>query len=215
MGYDIIGDTQIIGAAAADPDCRALMSNDAGMIASQFYGRIPAMRMAMSKLANLSQAMGGNAAQLMNPGFQAPYSSPLLQDARAIAAAQNNTPVMVAQHDPTNAYEVPFGFQSLAVAAGGSATITLQPAATFKANRMSIPQAIAPFFQLTAFLIGQVSVIMNGNAVPGEAFSDLSYNPRGWKLPTMQAGQPTTMIWQNISGAAQDLRGSFWGVFVT
>jgi hypothetical protein len=57
-------------------------------------------------------------------------------------------------------------------------------------------------------------LILNGNAVPAEAFSDVAFNPRGWKLPTIQVGQPATMQWQNISGAAADLRGNFWGVFV-
>lgn len=226
--YDIVGDTAIIGAMGADPDMRALMSNDPILIGQVFTGRVPAMRQAMSKLAQLATMPAGGgiygqqrpqqvSSALAAIAQQSAVPVRLVRDRddwRWAEAQASNTPVAVEEREPTNAFEVPFGFESLAVPAATTIQINLSPAATFKPNRMSIPQAVAPSFSLLGFLIGQESLILNGNAVPAEAFSDLSYNPRGWKLPTMQVGQPSTMLWRNNSGAAADLRGNFWGIYI-
>lgn len=186
-GYDII----------AGGDEQAILAGDNSLIQARFAGRPAAFA---SALLNLSRRGVGPAMTLPN-----------LNAIREVTALQNNLPMVVQDKPVTVGRKIPFGFGPTTVASGASTTFTLTPAANFKPDRLSIPQAAAPQFAVTTFLIGQESMLLNGNAVPCESFSDLAYNPDGWKLTTIQVGQPAILVFQNISGADAIIRGCFWG----
>lgn len=200
---DIVGEIgSIIG---ADPDVATLMRGDGHAIQRQFLNRSLAFQSALHRL----QALGGGAPHIRPDIGMDPVVMQRLQ-----AALANNIPIATEEKSISMAAEVPFGFGPFTVAPNATQTVTLTPGVPYKPNRFSIPQAIAQSFVMSVFQIGQTSLLINGNQVPCEAFSDLAYNPRGWKLPTIQLGQPASLAFINVSGVDQVLRGNFWGVFV-
>lgn len=138
-----------------------------------------------------------------------------LKRAKAVArlAMRRGKPIGVRPRPLATSGEIPFGFFSAAeVAADATEVITLQPSVIFRPKRLLIPQSIAPAFTLRRIQIGQREQLINGNAVPCEAFSEESVN-QGWKLPTIQIAQPMKMEFTNISGSAVTLRGCWLGIF--
>lgn len=123
--------------------------------------------------------------------------------------------------------EVPFGFRSAAVRSGATAELHLQPASTFKADRLRLADEIASSFELLDFRVGPSSFIWGDEPVDGELFADSAADnffsesrgdmrpgTRGVKLPTIRCGQAVTMVWRNRSDSTVDLVGNLWGAFV-
>lgn len=213
---DIFGDEELVGDeydddgddVGEDEELEALMAgdddDDDDDIGDELVGAIA--RKTGHKLPPRVRALLGSALK---------KKSAKLKRVKAVAklAMRRGKPIGVRPRPLNTSGEIPFGFFSdTEVAADATVTITLQPSVIFRPKRLLIPQSIAPAFTLRRIQIGQREQLINGNAVPCEAFSEESVN-QGWKLPTIQIAQPMKMEFTNISGAAVYLRGCWLGIF--
>jgi hypothetical protein len=93
------------------------------------------------------------------------------------------------------------GFGPVAIAAGGTANIIVQPQVTFKGSRLGIPSDIAGAILVNQILVGQASQLPSANPLPGRMFTEFSVDS-GINFDTAQVSQQIALNVTNTSGAS-------------
>jgi hypothetical protein len=120
----------------------------------------------------------------------------------AVVAKQLAASTLVRQSSPSKSREQALGFDSVTtVAAAASANVSSSPQVVFRPDRLVVSGAIAPSFLVTDIKIGRASQLISSDALPAEAFSNLSVGV-GMKMDTAQISQNITLSVTNISAGA-------------
>lgn len=102
------------------------------------------------------------------------------------------------------------GFPTTAVAAAAVATIVTQPQRLFRPERLTIPDAIAEAFLVTALNIGTTNQFGSVDPVPGGIFKASAVGVV-LKLDTAQVGNNISIAVTNISGGALNFNAALIG----
>ena len=150
----------------------------------------------------------------IRPEALAQFAS-MLRDAGGLAEGRPvDNGVAVVEKQATRAGEVPAGFKSTAIDPGDTFTFEIIPPALFKPRRLLFAKTTAPAFELVSLTAGMDSLMITADAIPCEVFSDESFN-QGWKIDTLQIGQPLRMVVRNISPTAGICSGAWLGLYAT
>jgi hypothetical protein len=122
--------------------------------------------------------------------------------------------VAVVDKSPTRGGEVPAGFKSASIDPGDTFTFEIIPPALFKPRRLLFAKTTSPNFELVSLTAGMDSLMITADPINCEVFSDESFN-QGWKIDTLQIGQPLRMVVRNISGTAGICSGAWLGLYAT
>jgi len=104
----------------------------------------------------------------------------------------------------------PLGLESLAVAPAAQVLVSTQPQTLYKPMRLMVPQTFAANFVLNDIKVGNVSQLPSAIPIPCEAFSQSSFGA-GISLKTVNPAINLSVLVTNISAAAADFRGAFFG----
>lgn len=143
---------------------------------------------------------------------QSASSSPLARfDPRLVQrmAAAAAGPALVPTR-PSRIDETPLPVTATSVAAGATATISINSQIIFAPRRLIVPESIAPFFTIDAFSVGNVPLFAGNGSIPAEAFRPDSVNPNVRKI-TAQPGVPITVQVTNIDAVVHTFRGAIFG----
>lgn len=110
----------------------------------------------------------------------------------------------------SKAREYALGFDGGTVASTASVSVTTRPQVTFRPDRLSIPQTIAPSFLLTDLRVGKDSQFVSGTAIPAEVFASGSVGV-GLKMDTAQVGVDITINATSIALASLRFFGALLG----
>ena len=129
--------------------------------------------------------------------------------AQAIAKARSG--VSVKKQSYTKGRELVLGVDSVSTVAGGaSTTVTTQPQVPFSPYRFIVSATVAASFLVTDLKIGKNSQFVSSDAVPAEAFSNVSVGVQQ-KMDTAQVSQIISVAVTNTSGGALRFTGAFYG----
>lgn len=171
---------------------------------------------------NLNPFGSGLAAKI-NPAMWAYHalhhggsSGPAAPDA-AQAAAINSKLIahgagVVPRHNQ-KARRYPCPLPATPVAGGASATISAQPQALYRPERLVIAASIAPSFSVTDIKVGNVSQIPNTGEIPGELFAQNGVDC-SIELDTVNPALNLLVVVTNITGGTLTFRGAFIGTTV-
>lgn len=164
----------------------------------------PALSLRMPGLAPRAQAQGNVrlANLLRNPGITAPPQGTL-----NVRLAQQFPHVVPQDPGPVGLSSIPFN--AAAVAAGGTATIVVQPQSIFKAYKLVLDEVIRPFFLVTSFTIGTVPLFDAPGAMAGTLFTPDAL-PNLKKI-TANPGIAVTLQVTNRDGAAHPFFAAVYG----
>lgn len=197
-GDAIVGDDDFAG---ADPDVAALMGDD------EYAGAVARRRAPVRGRPGLNLAQRN---ALAHSVAQQQRAAAFAQRERNFVMRRGN-PMLVRTQNPDRKLKLPAGFSALAVAAGASTTIQVEPQCLFRADELIIPEVYAANFVITELAIGQIRLIVGAGAVSALMFSEKTLRPITLDWPTNQVTQKILLIAQNISAAAATLYGSFYG----
>lgn len=98
------------------------------------------------------------------------------------------------------------------IAAGTSKLITTSPQGVFKAQRLSVPSSIAPYFIISQIKVGAKLQSVDGSdtGVPAEIFSEVSQNNL-MDFDTAQPGIVMSLVVTNVDSVARAFFGAFIG----
>ncbi len=102
------------------------------------------------------------------------------------------------------------GFPTTAVAAAAAAVIVTQPQRLFRPERLSIPDAIAEAFLVTALNIGTTNQFGSVDPIPGGIFKASAVGVV-LKLDTAQVGNNISIAVTNITGGALNFNAALIG----
>ena len=137
-------------------------------------------------------------------------AAPQRRQLSAVRAMLARNKALLSTRGPTKARTYAMGFQSLAIAAGGTVNIIERPQVPFRPERLIVPSTFAPFFVINDIKVGKNSQFANSTPVPAVMFQeDATNTPLG--LDTAQVSQDVALIVQNISGAPADFRAGIIG----
>lgn len=128
-----------------------------------------------------------------------------------VKAARAAGGVYVREKEPQVEYEQILPCTSLAIAAGATREITLQPQRPFRIKNFRCSSThTAPFFEVTAFTIGQDNQFIAPGSVPLDVFSEVALYSvvRG---QTANPGSLVTLTVVNIDVDERDFRAAFFG----
>lgn len=204
----------IIGAATPlTPDEAMLASVVHGYESGQFGAEI------------IGQAMPIASRVLQQAGSRPGTSGPLLQ--RYQAAAQRVSPMAAiptaTPGTPGGALAVPAslgpirevgqGVDSVTnVAAGASASITINVTMAFRPTRLMVGPAVAPLFIVDNLRVGPDSLFLGATgSIPAEAFLPGAVNAPVLKRKTAQGGTPVICDVTNLDAVAHRFRAALFG----
>ena len=135
------------------------------------------------------------------------------QTAEAINAKLLANGAGVVPHAPTKARRYPCPLPATPVAGGASATITANPQALYRPERLIIAASIAPSFTVTDIKVGNVSQVPNTGEIPGEMFAQNGVDCT-ITLDTVNPALNLLVVVTNITGGTLTFRGAFIGTNV-
>lgn len=187
-----------------------MISGDRGIYS--LYGDDAAAMMSMGDVGRAPRGRGRptHPALLNQLAAQAQHAQQFRHAAHNLAM-QRGQPMVVRQIEPDRKLKLPAGFAALAVAAAASAPITVRPQCLFRADELVIPELFGANFVITELSIGQTRLIVGGAPVSALGFSEKSLRPLKLDWPTNQITQEILMVVTNITAAAHDLYGMFYG----
>lgn len=142
-----------------------------------------------------------------------PAASPAAKSAAsALIAAKQMGGKVVGQVQPRREYSQTLPCTSLAVAASGTRDISLNPQRPFRPEKFRASSThTAPFFVITAYVIGQDNQFVGPGSIPCDLFSEVALYSQ-IEAYTANLGNLITLTVQNLDTVnARDFRAAFFG----
>lgn len=144
------------------------------------------------------------------PGYQAvPYQGPL----RSPTAMRSAYPAAgLAPAPPLRLQRVPQGVDSgpVAIAAGATVDIDVQPQVKFRPERLIVTDSVAPFFLINDIKVGKNSQLPSTDPVPATVFVSNATDVQ-LAFRTCYIGQKIVVSVTNIDAAGHRFTGAFVG----
>jgi hypothetical protein len=117
----------------------------------------------------------------------------------------------VGQYQPRREYSQTLPCTSLAIAAGATRDIQLNPQRPFRPEKFRASSThTAPFFVITAYSIGQDNQFVGPGSIPCDLFSEVALYSQ-IEAYTANLGNLITLTVQNIDVNIRDFRAAFFG----
>lgn len=142
-----------------------------------------------------------------------PVTSPAAKSAAsALIAAKQAGAKVVTQTSPRREYQQVLPCTSLAVGAGLARDISLNPQRPFRAEKFRASSThTAPFFEITAYSIGQDNQFVGPGGIPCDLFSEVALYSQ-IEAYTANLGNLITLTVRNLDLVnARDFRAAFFG----
>jgi hypothetical protein len=141
-----------------------------------------------------------------------PTASPAAKAAaNALIAAKQMGGKVVQQQQPRREYNQTLPCTSLAIGAGLTRDIQLNPQRPFRPEYFRASSThTAPFFVITAYSIGQDNQFVGPGSIPCDLFSEVALHSQV-EAYTANLGNLITLTVQNIDTNTRDFRAAFFG----
>lgn len=195
--YDLVtaGNYSIL--AGQDPDLAALLAQTSGM----------------DELDALDRVASGDLTAILS-GDLTPNGLPGGMDKDAlIRQLLARQAVLTGEYKATKGREYPIGFGPVTVAAGGIATITVQPQIVFRPERLIVPSDIAGQFDFLQIIVGKNPQVAGNGPIACRTFDEQSVGVR-LRMDTCQISQQLILQVQNTGGAPAAFRATMIGTAV-